>query len=85
MLEGNTTLECLNIKSGGISPNSYSAALESLQPSSILKTLRIYPVLVSMGEEEMKHVVSLVKKNYLIEVLDEGVSARDTTGELVPY
>jgi hypothetical protein len=38
-----------------------------------------------MGEEEMKHVVSLVKKNYLIEVLDEGVSARDTTGELVPY
>jgi hypothetical protein len=82
MLGNNNTLECLGIKSGGISPDTYFLALESLQPSSTLKTLRLSPVLASMGEEEMKHVVSLVKKNYLLVVLDEGLSARDTTGEV---
>jgi hypothetical protein len=62
MLEGNTTLECLDIKSGGISPGAYLAALESLEPSSTLKTLRLSPFLASMGEEEMNQVVvSLIK------------------------
>jgi hypothetical protein len=82
MLEGNNTLDCLDIKSGGISPDAYCAALESLQPSSTLKTLLLSPVLASMGEEEMNQVVSLVKKNYSLTVLDECVSAHDKTGEV---
>jgi hypothetical protein len=47
-----------------------------------LKTLRLSPILASMGEEEMNQVVSLVKKNCSLEVLDEGVSALGKTGEL---
>jgi hypothetical protein len=83
MLEGNSTLECLDIiNSGGIGHGAYFAAFERLQPSSRLKTLRLSPVLASMGEEEMNQVVSLVRKNYSLEVLDEGVSAHDKTGEL---
>jgi hypothetical protein len=82
MLKGNTTLECLDIKSDGISPDAYFAALESLQPSSTLKTLRLSPIIASMGEAEMNQVVSLVRKNYSLAVLDEGVSANDETGEL---
>jgi hypothetical protein len=82
MMKGNTTLEYLHIKSDGIGPDAYFAALKSLQPSSALKTLRLSPGLASMGEEEMNQVVSLVKKNYSLAVLDEGASAQDKTGEL---
>jgi hypothetical protein len=82
MLGGNTTLECLDIKSSRIYPDGYFAALEGLRPNSALKTLRLSPVLALMGEEEMNKVVSLVKKNYSLEVLDERVSAHDKTGEL---
>jgi hypothetical protein len=82
MLEGNTTLECLDVKSGGIGPDAYFAALERLQPSSSLKTLRLSPVLASMGEEEMNQVALLVRKNYSLAVLDEDISAHDKTGEV---
>jgi hypothetical protein len=77
MLKGKTTLECLEIKSGGITPGAYFVALKSLQPNSTLKTLRLSPVLASMNQ-----VVSQVRKNYSLAVLDEGVSAHDKTGEL---
>jgi hypothetical protein len=83
MLEGNTALECLVITSDGISLCSYFAALACLQPNTSLKTLRL-SVLVdsSMAREEMNQVVSVVKKNYSLAVLDKGVSACDKTGEL---
>jgi hypothetical protein len=81
-LEGNATLESLDIKSGGITPNAYFTALENLQPITALTTLRFSPVLASMGKAEMNQLVSIVKKNYSLAVLDEGVSARDKTGEL---
>jgi Ran GTPase-activating protein (RanGAP) involved in mRNA processing and transport len=82
MLESNTTLECLDIKSRGISPDAYFAALESLQPNTALKTLRLSPVLASMGDDKMEQLVSLVTKNYSLAVLDEDLSTRDKTGEL---
>jgi hypothetical protein len=82
MLGGNTTLECLVIKSSGIKPDAYFAALQSLQLSSALKTLRLSPVLALMGEQGMNQVVSLVKKNCSLAVLDEGLSELDKTGEL---
>jgi hypothetical protein len=84
MLDGNTTLDCLDIKSGGISLEAYISALASLQPSSALKTLRLSPVLASitLGVEEMNQLVSLVKTNYSLANLDAGVSAHDKTGEL---
>jgi hypothetical protein len=82
MLEGNTTLEYLDISAGGISAKAYISALESLQPNSTLKTLRLPPFLTSMGEEEMNQIISLVKKNYSLEVLDEGLTTMDKTGEV---
>jgi hypothetical protein len=83
MLDGNTTLDCLDIKSGGISLEAYISALASLQPSSALKTLRLSPVLASitLGVEEMNQLVSLVKTNCSLAILDEGVSVHDRTGE----
>jgi hypothetical protein len=83
MLEGNTTLECLDIKNSFNSPDAYVAVFEYLQPGSTLKTLRHSVFgLASMTEQEMNQVVSLVRKNYSLAVLDEGVSAHDKTGEL---
>jgi hypothetical protein len=82
MLQGNTTLECLVIRRGGIGPDAYFAALESLQSSSVLKTLRLSAVLTLMGEKEMNQVVSLVKKNYSLVNLDVGLLELDKTGEL---
>jgi hypothetical protein len=82
MLEGNTTLECLDITSGGIGSDAYISALESLQPNMTLKILRLSPVLASMGVEEMHQVVSFLKKNYSLAGLDEGVSMHDKTGEV---
>jgi hypothetical protein len=81
-LNGNATLECLDIKIGIISQDTYCSALDSLEPNLALKTLRLSPVLASMGEKEMNKVVSLVKKNYSLAVLDNGVSALDKTGEV---
>jgi hypothetical protein len=81
MLEGNTTLECLGIKSRGISLDAYFAALEGLQPNTTLKVLRLSPILASMGDGKMKQLVSLVRKNYSIAFLDEGISKWDKTGE----
>jgi hypothetical protein len=89
MLESNTTLECLDIHSKGIGPDAYFAALESLRPSSTLKTLRLSPVRESFGNDEMNRVVSLVKKNYFLTALDYSLtdldvhfSRREKTGEL---
>jgi hypothetical protein len=82
MLKGNTTLEYLHIKNEGISLGTYISALGSVEASSALKTLRLSPVLGSMGVEEMNQVVSLVKKNCSLAILDEGVSALGKEGEL---
>lgn len=82
MLEKNTTLECLDIKSSGIGPDAYFAALKGFQRNTALKTLQLSPVLALMGEREMNLMVTLVKKNYSLAALDEGVSAHDKTGEL---
>jgi hypothetical protein len=81
MLKGNTTLECLDIKSRGVSLDGYFAALEGLQPNTTLKALRLSPILASMGDDKMNQLVSLVKKNYSLAVLDEGVSQWDKSGE----
>jgi hypothetical protein len=83
MLEDNTSLECLDIRSRrGLSLNNYFSALESLQTNTTLKTFRLYPNLASFGDAEMKRLISLAKKNYGLESLDEGLSAQDKTGEL---
>jgi hypothetical protein len=81
-LDGNTTLECLDIQIGCISPQTYIVALDSLQPNSTLTTLRLSPYRPFITLEDMKQVVSLVRKNHSLEVLDDGVSAYDKTGEL---
>jgi hypothetical protein len=84
MLEDNISLECLDIYSSrGISLDNYFTALESLQTNTTLKTLRLDPNLNSVSDDDkIKHLISLVKKNYGLENLDEGLSAQDKTGEL---
>jgi hypothetical protein len=84
ILKDNTSLEILDIKtSNTISLNTYFAALESLQTNTILTTLHLHPKVDSVSDDgKIKHLTSLVKKNYGLESLDEGLIAHDTTGEL---
>jgi hypothetical protein len=83
MLGDNSSLEVLHVRSRDFSLSNYFTALESLQTNTTLKTLRLHPNLNSIRDGgKIKHLISLVKKNYGLEELDEGLSARDTTGEL---
>lgn len=68
MLESYTALECLDIKRGGISPDAYFAALDS--------------VFASIDDNKTKQLVSFAKKNRSLAVLDESMSKRDWIGEL---
>jgi hypothetical protein len=80
MLEGNTTLECLDIKSGGISPPARISLLLSSAEYDIENAPAFCFADAPMAEE-INQVVSVVKKNYSLAVLDEG-AAHDETGEL---
>jgi hypothetical protein len=82
LLRENYSLETLEICNAGIRADIYIAALESVQMDATLKKLCLSPILDLFGDGEMKRVVSLVKKNYSLAVLDEGVSTHDKTGEL---
>jgi hypothetical protein len=82
ILEDNISLEVLDIKNDGISPDNYFSALESLQTNTTLKTLRLCPKLDSISDAEMHRFISLVKKNFGLENLDERLSAHDKTGEI---
>jgi hypothetical protein len=76
ILKDNNSLEILNI-------DDYFTAIESLQTNTTLKTLRLHPKLDTISDDgTIQHFISLVKKNYGLESLDEGLIAHDTTGEL---
>jgi hypothetical protein len=79
----NTSLEYLNIKTNGkesISSVDYLAALAALWPNKTLKTLRLRPNLDSFDSDQVKELLSLVRKNYGLESLDDGIP--DPTGEV---
>jgi hypothetical protein len=88
MLKDNCSLECLDIRDrfkgfGVLCLDNYFTALESLQHNTTLKKLLLYPKLDLVGKDgKMEHFISLVKKNYGLESLDEGFYAHDKTGEL---
>jgi hypothetical protein len=84
MLKDNKSLECLDLKChGGLRVDSYFTALETLQHNTALKTLLLHPNLNSISEDgEMKRLISIVKKNYGLQSLDEDFYAHDKTGEL---
>jgi hypothetical protein len=86
-LRENSWLETLEIDChqcwDGIAPDTYITALESLQPHATLKEFYIFPRIDSFSDDEMKRVVSLVKKNYVQTKLDKGLTEHDETGELV--
>jgi hypothetical protein len=74
-LGDNSTLECLDICNlgHGFSYDDCFTALESLQTNTTLKTLRLHPKFDSISEEgKMKHFISLVKKTFWLEIIDEG-------------
>jgi hypothetical protein len=82
-LRENSSLENLEIFGHcGIAPDTYIAALESFQPNTTLKKLFLSPTLDSFGDDEMQRVVTLIKKNYTLTRLDEGLTKKDETGEL---
>jgi hypothetical protein len=72
-LRENSSLETLEILSNGIAPDTYFAALESLQPNTSLKTLRLCPCLKSMSDAEIQRLVSTATKNYRLESLDDEI------------
>jgi hypothetical protein len=83
-LRENSSLEMLEIHSdnGTVAHDTYMIALESVQMNPTLKKLCLSPFLASFGNDEMKRVIALVRKNYVLTELDEGVSERDETGDL---
>jgi hypothetical protein len=82
-LRENLSLGTLEISGhGGIVPDTYIAALENVQMNTTLKKLHLSPMVDSFGNDEMKRVVSLVKKKYVLTELDKVVTEKDETGEL---
>jgi hypothetical protein len=83
ILDGNSSLERLDIHSSGIKSDAYLSALESLQMNATLKMLRLYPVVDEISrDDETKRLIQLVRKNYSLEDLDEDWLSYDKTGEL---
>jgi hypothetical protein len=81
-LQENYWLETLEICNVGITVETYITALEIVQMNAALKKLCLSPTLELFDDSEMKRVVALVKKNYFLAVLDEGVAEHDETGEV---
>jgi hypothetical protein len=82
-LAENTSLENLDIdgkNDSKISPADYLTALEALGPNTTLKTLRLYPNLSSFGSDQAEKLLSLIRNNYGLECLDDGLP--DPTGEV---
>jgi hypothetical protein len=63
-----------------ISSVDYIAALAALGPNTTLKTLRLHPDLDSFGSDQVEELLSLVRNNYWLECLDDGLP--DPTGEV---
>jgi hypothetical protein len=83
MLKDNTSLEILDIQNYGVGHDDYFTALESLQTNTTMKTLRLHPKSDAIRDDgKIKHLISLVKKIYGLESLDEGLVVRDPAGEL---
>jgi hypothetical protein len=79
----NTSLECLDIRISGeksISSVDYLAALAALGPNTTLKTLLLHPQLDLFDNDQVKELLSLIRKNSGLEILDDGLP--DPTGEV---
>jgi hypothetical protein len=87
-IQRNSTLETLRLLDNELDESAYETLTSvllvntSLTELATLKRLWLHPNLKSFGEDEMKQVISLVKQNFGLENLDEGLSVHDTTGEL---
>jgi hypothetical protein len=75
----NTSLEYLD-GDETISSVDYIAALAALGPNTTLKTLLLHPKLDSFDSNQVEELMSLVRKNYGLESLDDGLP--DPTGEV---
>jgi hypothetical protein len=79
----NKSLEYLDIQihcKESISSADYLATLAALGPNTTLKTLRLHPKLDSFDSDQVKELLSLIRKNYGLESLDDGLP--DPTGEV---
>jgi hypothetical protein len=79
----NMSLEYLDIEISGderISSVDYLATLAALGPNTTLKTLRLHPKLDSFESDQVEELLSLIRKNYGLESLDD--SLPDPTGEV---
>jgi hypothetical protein len=82
-LRENSSLETLDISDfHDISPDTYIATLESIQMHTTLSKLHLSPQVKSFSNDEMKRVVSLVKKNYVLTKLSEDVTKHGEAREL---
>jgi hypothetical protein len=77
----NTSLEYLDIEISGdesISSIDYLATLAALGSNTTLKTLRLHPKLDSFDNNQVEELLLLIRKNYGLESLDDGLP--DPTG-----
>jgi hypothetical protein len=86
MLEDTISLECLdtNNLNHGFSPENYFRVLVRLQTNTTLKTLRLdfnSAKYLFDDNAAIKHLISLVKKNYGLENMDVGLSAQEKRQE----
>jgi hypothetical protein len=80
----NSTLEILELihVAHATQPSFHIAAVEALQLNKTLKTLRLCYGTQKLTDDEVKHLTSVVKRNYELESLIDIDSMDDRTGDL---
>jgi hypothetical protein len=78
----NSTLETLEILAVAHVTSFHIAVVEALQLNKTLKTLRVCYGTQNLNDDEVKHLTSVVKKNYVLESLTDLDSSDDRMGDL---
>jgi predicted RNA-binding protein len=78
----NSTLETLEIPAVAHVTSFYIAVVEALQLNKSLKTLRVCYGTQNLTDDEVKHLTSVVKKNYVLESLTDLESSDARMGDL---
>jgi hypothetical protein len=83
-LEKNSTLKILELINFAhvTEPSFRIAVVEALQPNKTVKTLRICYGTQNLTDDEVKHLTSVVKKNYGLESLPDLDFSHDRMGDL---
>jgi hypothetical protein len=82
MLEENVSLESLAILDfHEIKAEKYAAVVTALQHNRTLKTFRFHSSTIQLTDDEDKHMVNILKKNYALENIPE-INLEDQAGDI---